>query len=235
MNFAPVAFQGQTFWNNLVVNLWQGNYTANSTTWDNLVPGGVQPTSLPSTGFTKNATGVIMRGVNNSSYFTLPTSVAGSNGSWDTQPNWTIVTYGNITGTTNQMWWRKQSSGSNGHATLYSNNPICFVRAPGSSNQIYTTGNVTGRGSLTAYSFVYSGVSQGLWYVNKVSQATTNQSSATANLNAPYDFIWAGNGTTSSWGSNAALQIQLNRLLIFNKPLDGGELGQVIDFCTQNQ
>ena len=229
MRFAPFAFEGSNLFSNLTVNLWQGDYTASGSTWNNSA-GTIQPTGLLAGGFSKDANGVVLPGgyVN---YFTLPTG-----GDWDSQPNWSIVIYSTITSTANTIMWKKCTTTLNGMSNLFSNNPYYFVRCPQSSQQIVTTAlQNRGAGAKIAYTLTYGGATDALVYQNKTVQATSVAAGVNANLNNGFNFIFgSGASGSTTWGAVQSYTGSLNRLLIFNKKLSADEVATAIDYCTNN-
>lgn len=228
MNFAPVAFQGQTFWNNLTLNFYQGNYTTGTTTWTNSVPGG--PSATMNTGgfnkTTNGVTGINFSGTSNITLFTV------SSGTWDNNAAGTLIIYMNITSTSNKSLWSKQTASSNGMGVDFTNNPLYLLRSPGSSNQVTTAAN-TSRGTHV-YSFATNGGNdqQAQYYLDKVAPAMSFSTitNTTFSNGSPFRFGYFASG---SW-TDSPIQGVLNRIMFFNTKLDSGQIAQVVDYCTQN-
>jgi hypothetical protein len=240
MNFSPFAFQNQGVTappsplpSGLVVNLWQGDYTAGSTTWTNSAPGSTATVSaIPSGGYTKNATGLVFSGSTRQTLFQI-----NSDGVWDSNAAWTVVINMHITSTSNRNLWGKQSVSSNGMGILFTNNPFYLMRAPGSSQQVTTTAT-TLRGARYVYTMATNG-GIGLavnlsaqYYVNKTKPTMSIANNASTNL----AFNNTRNFTFGNCQSFTDPQINgfLNRLLIFNKQLSDAEVNQVVDYCDAN-
>lgn len=228
MIFAPIAYEGQKFWNNLTLNFYQGNYTANASTWANSVPGGPSATMLTG-GFGITTNGVT--GLNFSATTgTTALFTVNSDGKWDNNPAGTLIIYMNITSTVNKTLWGKQTTSSNGMGVDFTNNPLYLMRAPGSGNQLQPTAN-TSRGTHV-YSFATDGGNDqtAQYYLDKVAPAMTRSATTTTSFNNGFNFTF---GKANSW-TDPTITGVLNRLLFFNKKLDSGEIAQVVDYCTQN-
>jgi hypothetical protein len=234
MNFAPFAYrQGivsaappSPFPSGLTVNLWQGNYTAGSTSWTNDAPGSTAVVSaIPIGGYTKNATGVVFSGTTRSILFQI-----NSDGVWDSTTAYTIISYMHVTSTTNKTFWGKQSTNSNGMGVDFTNNPLIIMRAPGSGQQIFTTSNTT-RGSLKSYAFTSTGNTNGQYYLDSSSVATTVNTTTTNFWNNTRNFTF---GYSFQW-TDPSIQCFLNRLLIFNRALSGAEISSVYTYINANQ
>lgn len=234
MNFSPFSFLQQQvsaappspFPSGLTVNLWQGNYTAGSTSWTNDAPGSTAVVSaIPVGGYTKNATGVVFSGTTRSILFQI-----NSDGVWDSNAGYTIISYMHVTSTTNKTFWGKQSTNSNGMGVDFTNNPLIIMRAPGSSQQIATT-NLTTRGSLKSYGFTSTGNTNGQYYLDGSSVATTVNTTTTNFWNNTRNFTF---GYSFQW-TDPSIQCYLNRLLIFNRALTGTEMSDVYTYINANQ
>jgi hypothetical protein len=234
MNFAPFAYLQQVVSagppsplpSGLTIDLWQGNYTANASTWASSV-GGFNATMLAG-GFGKTTNGVTGLNFTGTTAQTLFT-IASSTGAFPNAGG-TIVLYMNITSTTNKTLWGKQTANNNGMGTLFSNNPYYFLRTPGSSNEIRTTAT-TSRGT-NVYTFATDGGNDQTcqYYLNKVKPAMTRSATLGTNWNNGYDFLF---GRASSW-TDPSIQGVLNRLLFFSRKLTDAEVEQVVDYCVAN-
>lgn len=231
MNFAPFAFENNIVTNplpsSLTLDLWQGNYTAGSSSWASSV-GGVSATMLNG-GFQKTTNGVTGLNFTGTTVQTLFT-ISGSGGSVFTNAAGTIVIYMNITSTSNKTLWGKQNSGTNGMGVDFTNNPYYIIRTPTSSNEIRTT-STTSRGT-NVYTFATAGGNDQTCqlYLNKTKPAMTRSASLGTNWNNGYDFTF---GKASSW-ADPSIQGVLNRLMFFNTKLTDAEVSQVVDYCTAN-
>jgi hypothetical protein len=238
MNFAPFAFQQQVptgpapspFPSGLTVNLWQGNYTAGSTTWVNDAPGSTAvASSLPSTGFTKTSIGLVLNSSTRTRYFRIL-----SDGIWDSASAYTIIFYMKVNSTNNRTFWSKQSAANTGMAVNFTNNPFILMRAWGSSNQISTASTVT-RGSLTSYGFASNSggtLANNQYYINSSPVGTTVQASILSNRwDNGFPFIVG----YSDQFSDASILCELNRLLIFNRKLTDAEMSQCFTYMNANQ
>ena len=219
----------------LVVNLWQGDYVEGSTTWTNSAAGSTAVVSnMPVTGYTKNATGLVMTGSTTGERFRIA-----SDGVWDNNLSWTVVTNMWVTSTSNRNFWGKQSSSGNGMGVLFTNNPFVLLRAPSSSFQI-STASTTLRGARYIYSQAVTTpgapgdpVTDAQWWLNDTAE-TTNISGYINNQRTKWN-----NGYNFTFGecfsfNDPAIQGYLNRLMIFNKRLTNEEISQVVDYCEAN-
>ena len=234
MRFAPFAFENPDLFQGLTINLWQGNYTANSTTWNNLQPYANATMATGGFGKTTNViTGLNFTGTTSTTLFTI-----NSDGIWDALSPWTIMIYMNITSTVNKGFWHKSSSSTNGMSTAFFNNPYYALRAPTATQQVNQAA-ITVRGT-NVYTYVADGLvgvpsaSTVQYWLNKTAPAMTY-----VNANASTDLRW-NNGFQFKFGYAAAnitdppIQGVLNRVLIWNRKLNPQEIAQAVDYCTNN-
>lgn len=230
MRFAPFGFENNVtssvLPSGLQWDLWQGNYTANASTWVSTANGTITATMLAG-GFAKTTNGVTglnFTGTTLQKLFTVPT------GTWDSNAGGTLIIYMNITSTTNKDLWCKQTTSSNGMGVDFTNNPLYFVRAATSSNQITTTAN-TSRGTHV-YSFATNGGNDqtAQYYLDKTAPTMSYSSTTNTSWNNGYDFIF---GYGYQW-TDPSIQGVLNRIMFFNRKLSAAEVSQVVDYCTTN-